>query len=93
MGLYEMQLAGERRVQMMRAFNVREGLNVEDDELPKKLYTPLKGGVTDHMALDREKFRHAKSFYYDLAGWSEKDGNPSVSRLRAVNLEWMTETE
>lgn len=93
MGLYEMQLAGERRVQMMRAFNVREGLTVEDDELPKKLYTPLKGGVTDHMALDREQFKHAKSFYYDLAGWSEKDGKPSANRLRAVNLEWMAETE
>ncbi len=89
--LYEMMMVGERRIQMMRAFNVREGLTKEDDKLPEKLFTPLKGGITDGMTIDRSAFREARDFYYDLAGWIGDAGVPTKSRLLSLNLDWIVD--
>jgi aldehyde:ferredoxin oxidoreductase len=43
----ELQKIGERRVNMMRAFNAREGFDRRNDVLPEKLFKPLIGGVSD----------------------------------------------
>lgn len=89
--LYEMMMVGERRIQMMRAFNVREGLTKEDDMLPEKLFTPLKGGITDGMAIDREAFQEARNFYYEMAGWEGNSGVPATARLLSLNLDWVVD--
>ena len=34
---------GERRINLMRAFNAREGLDRKDDRLPAKFFRPLTG--------------------------------------------------
>lgn len=87
--LYELMQVGERRINMMRAFNAKEGFTKKDDLLPKKIFTPLKGGPTDGVVLDEEAHESAKNLYYDLAGWNQENGNPTDSTLRRLSLQWM----
>jgi len=87
--LHELMQVGERRINMMRAFNAREGFTKEDDILPKKIFVPLKGGPTDGVVLDEEAHERAKNLYYDLAGWDKEKGNPTESTLRKLSLQWM----
>lgn len=87
--LYELMQVGERRINMMRAFNAKEGFTKEDDLLPKKIFTPLKGGPTDGVVLDKDSHEYAKNLYYDLAGWDKEKGNPTESTLKRLSLQWM----
>ena len=87
--LEEMLLVGERRINMMRLFNAREGLDREDDKLPPKYYKALKGtGPTAGVALDADAVEHAKDMYYDMAGWDQEHGLPGAEVLSRLGLEW-----
>jgi len=88
--LYEMLLVGERRLNMMRAFNAREGFRKADDILPKKAYLPLKGGTTDGVAVTEEEFLRARKVYYQMAGWDE-EGVPARGTLTRLGLEWVAD--
>jgi len=89
--LNELLETGNRRNLMMRAFNVREGMTKDDDLLPEKMFTPLKGGMTDGFAFDRETFLAARDFYYDLMGFEGDAGTPSKASLLASNLDWVVD--
>ena len=87
--LYEMMMVAERRLQMMRAFNIREGFGTKDDNLPEKLFSALKGGVTDGVKVDRSVFENAREFYYEMAGWMGQNNAPTLFRLMSINLDWV----
>lgn len=87
--LYELMQAGERRINMMRMFNAREGFTRQDDILPSKIFKPLKGGPTDGVVLDEKSHDLAKDLYYELAGWDNEEGAPSEATLRKLSLQWM----
>lgn len=89
--LFEMMMLGERRIQMMRAFNIKEGLTEDDDKLPEKLFTPLKGGISDGFSIDRKAFQEARDFYYEMAGWTSDSGAPTRARLLSLNLDWVVD--
>ena len=91
MTLYEMMQVGERRVQMMRAFNAREGFTKDDDDLPKKMFTPLKGGVKDGAVVDKAAFDEAKRLYYAYASCNDENDGPTAERLALLNLEWVAD--
>ncbi len=91
MNLYELMMVGERRLQMMRAFNAKEGFTSTDDVLPEKLFIPLKGGITDGVAMDKDAFFKARDLYYELAGWTTENNAPSTARLLSLNLDWVTD--
>jgi aldehyde:ferredoxin oxidoreductase len=91
MNLYELMMVGERRLQMMRAYNVLEGFTSEDDVLPEKLFIPLEGGITDGIAMDKDAFFKAREFYYELAGWTAEGNAPSTARLLLLNLDWVVD--
>ena len=81
---------GERRLNLMRAFNAREGLDRSDDALPAKLFTPLTGtGPTVGVALDLAVIEGAKDEYYRLAGWDHATGNPTPDTLERLGLAWV----
>jgi aldehyde:ferredoxin oxidoreductase len=82
---------GMRRLNMMRAFNLREGFTREQDVLPIKFSKPLEGtGPTAGMALDPVALEHFKDIYYSLAGWDVATGNPTAKRLAELGLDWVT---
>ena len=86
--LEELLQAGERRIQMMRAFNQREGFSSKDDVLPQRVYEPKKGGRSDGLFVTKEELEQAKRSYYRMAGWDQESGNPPPETLRRVGLDW-----
>lgn len=86
--IHELLLVGQRRLNLMRAFNAREGFRAEDDQLPDKMFIPLVGGATDGVSVGREEFARAKQEYYRMAGW-DAQGVPSAGTLESLRLEWV----
>jgi aldehyde:ferredoxin oxidoreductase len=80
---------GERRLNLLQAFNAREGYGREQDTLPKKMYEPLQGGPSHGISLSREELEMAKDMYYAMAGWDVDTGLPTPERLEALGLGWL----
>jgi len=91
--LEELQRVGERRLNMMRAFNAREGFTRENDRLPKKLEKALVGGASDGVFLSQEDLENAKDVYYKMAGWDIETGIPKDAKLAELGLEWITSVD
>ncbi|MCP3997245.1 MAG: aldehyde:ferredoxin oxidoreductase, partial [bacterium] len=82
---------GARRLNMLRAFNAREGIARERDTLPKRFFEPLTGGPTDGQSIDRGVFDEALEMYYQMAGWDPVTGNPKPETLDSLGLGWLLE--
>ena len=86
--LFELMKVGERRLNLLRLFNAREGFTRKDDALPKKFFQPLQGsGPTAGVALDAAEIEAALDLYYQLMGWTP-DGLPTRAALVNCDLEW-----
>ena len=88
--IYELMRVGQRRLNMLRAFNAREGFGKDDDMLPKKGFIALKGGATDGVSVSKEEFLAARELYYRMNGWDE-NGAPNKGKLAELGLEWVGE--
>jgi len=89
--LYELMKVGERRLNMMRVFNAREGFDRKDDKLPKKFFKPLQGtGPTAGVALDQKEVDKAIDLYYGLMGWTS-NGIPTHANMVDLGIEWLAE--
>jgi len=87
----ELQKVGERRLNMMRAFNAREGMDRKNDVIPEKLFKPLKGGVSDGWKLDHNEVEAALDRYFEFCGWDIKTGVPTRARLEELDLGWVAD--
>jgi aldehyde:ferredoxin oxidoreductase len=86
----EIMQVGERRLNMLLAFNAREGFSRADDILPKKLSKPLQGnGPSAGVTCLSEDLEHYKDVYFNLACWEPKTGNPTREKLNVLGLEWI----
>jgi aldehyde:ferredoxin oxidoreductase len=89
--LFELMKVGERRINLMRVFNAREGFSRKDDRLPKKFYKALQGtGPTAGVALDPAEIESALDQYYSMMGWTN-DGIPTTAQLAALGVAWAAE--
>jgi aldehyde:ferredoxin oxidoreductase len=87
----ELVTVGERRLNLMRVFNAREGFDRTQDKLPKKFFKALQGeGPTAGIALTHEEVESALDEYYKLAGWTN-DGKPTKAQLEKLDLAWAGE--
>ena len=86
----DLLIIGERRLNMLRAFNAREGVGASADTLPLKLYKQLAGGPSDGVALDVDEIEQAKRWYYDYCGWDDQ-GVPTRSKLSELGLDWLAD--
>jgi aldehyde:ferredoxin oxidoreductase len=90
--LQELLEVGERRVNMMRAFNAREGIARDQDKLPSKFFDrPLRGGPSDGVKLDKAQFETALQEYYHQCGWDESSGIPKRETLERLDLKWLAD--
>ena len=72
----EFRAMGARINDLVRWFNVREGVSREDDRLPRRFYEhPVGGQVVDEAAFER-----MLDEYYALRGWDEQ-GKPTEPPL------------
>jgi aldehyde:ferredoxin oxidoreductase len=86
--LFELMKVGERRLNMLRLFNAREGFSRKDDCLPPKFFKPLQGtGPTAGVAIDPVEFEQAMSLYYEINGWAQ-DGTPTPAKLADLGISW-----
>ena len=86
----EILAVGERRLNMMRAFNSREGIGREADTLSKKMFKrPLEGGRSDGYVLDEKEWEAALEDYYRLCDWNVETGHPSLKKLESLGLGWV----
>jgi aldehyde:ferredoxin oxidoreductase len=88
--LWELMKVGERRLNLLRAFNAREGVGAEVDTAPPKLLIPLQGGSSDGVAVTAEEVETAKALYYQMAGWDE-EGRPTRAKLDELALGWVAD--
>jgi aldehyde:ferredoxin oxidoreductase len=85
----ELLEVGERRLNMMRAFNAREGMNRNQDTLSEKFFQkPLKGGPSDGWKIDKAQWEAALDEYYRQSGWDVKMGTPTRQTLERLGLGW-----
>jgi len=78
---------GERIWNLVRLFNIREGLKPGADKLPSRLFNDsfTKGPAKD-VVLTKEGFTKSLQEYYSIRGWDEK-GIPTVEKLKKLELE------
>ncbi len=90
--LFELMEVGRRRLNMLRAFNAREGIDRRADTLPRRFFKEaLKGGKTDGVQLNEEELERAKDMYYRLNGWDVATGNPTRPTLESLGLDWVAD--
>jgi aldehyde:ferredoxin oxidoreductase len=86
--LFELMKVGERRLNLLRIFNAREGFSRKDDCLPTKFFKSLGGtGPTAGLAIDPVEFEQAMSLYYEINGWTQ-DGTPTPAKLVDLGIPW-----
>ncbi|MCL4867562.1 MAG: aldehyde ferredoxin oxidoreductase family protein [Anaerolineae bacterium] len=91
-GVDEIQEIGQRRLNLMRAYNAREGLNRDQDTLPKKLFRKaLSGGRSDGIILDEPELKAGLDMYFEQAGWDVTTGTPTRAALEAAGLAWVAD--
>jgi aldehyde:ferredoxin oxidoreductase len=88
----ELLTVGERRLNMMRAFNAREGINRNQDILSEKFFQKaLKGGPSDSWKVDKTEWEAAREEYYRQSGWNVELGTPTHRTLEKLGLGWVTD--
>jgi len=87
----DLRQVGERRLNMLRAYNAREGIGREADVLPKKMKKALVGGKTDGISLDDAELEQAKDWYYAMSGWDVATGIPTRAKLEELELGWIAD--
>jgi aldehyde:ferredoxin oxidoreductase len=84
---WEIMRFGERRNNLLRLYNLREGLRAKDDTLPDRFFDePVGHGRFKGHRLDRQAFGEAVRTYYEMMGW-DGDGRPLPGTLLDLRLE------
>jgi len=87
---WELMKAGERRINLMRAFNAREGISSDHDRLPKRFFQPMAGaGAGEGKHVREEDFKRAIKTYYSMMNWDPDTGNPTMGKLQELGLSWV----
>jgi aldehyde:ferredoxin oxidoreductase len=76
----------ERILTTARMFNIRHGLTIDDDKLPKRFFTPKTDGALSQTSLDPEKMNQAARYYYILMGWDPETGVPLPEKLEELGI-------
>jgi len=88
--LWELMQLGRRRLNLMRAFNAREGVGREADVFPEKMSKPLKGGETEGVFIPAGQIEGNLDDYYRMAGW-DQEGKPTRITLQELGLNWVAD--
>lgn len=87
--LDELMTVGERRLNMLRAFNAREGIGRDADKMTRRLHKMLEEGPSAGKQVTAEEVERAKDIYYQMAGWDGQTGYPKPETLTRLGLDWI----
>ncbi len=84
-------LAGERIWNLIKLFNIREGLSRKEDILPPRMFEdklklPANIYDKDSVVIPKDAFEHALDIYYEKRGWNQ-EGIPTLTKLKELDLE------
>jgi aldehyde:ferredoxin oxidoreductase len=78
---------GERIWNLVRMFNLREGLDPADDKLPPRMHRDsFSIGPAKGIVIPEEDFKKSLQEYYSLRGWDSR-GIPTSEKLRELGLD------
>jgi aldehyde:ferredoxin oxidoreductase len=86
--LWTLLKAGERALNLARAFNAREGFTSRDDTLPDRFFEEMEFGARRGQRIDRAEFERAIKLFYEIAGWDE-EGRPKPAKLYELGLDYV----
>jgi aldehyde:ferredoxin oxidoreductase len=89
--VWELLKVGERTINMMQAFNVREGFGPGDDKLPDRFFTSLPDGMMQGVSINRGTFEKALERYYQMMSWDEDTGAPKDYKLEELGIGWVSD--
>jgi aldehyde:ferredoxin oxidoreductase len=84
-GIPEILKIGERTLNLMRLFNLREGMTIADDMMPDRFFQPTREGVLANLEDRRPEYEKARSYYYTLMGW-DKNGVPLPEKIAELGI-------
>jgi len=88
---YEVMAYGDRRINLTKIYNIREGLTADQDTLPERFFTDqITVGRWTNYSIDKAKFQEMIQTYYSMMGWNH-EGVPRYSTLLENRLEWVVE--
>jgi len=90
--LWELMKLGERRWNLVRLYNIREGYTKDEDWLPDRMFEGIENGPEKGRAIDRKAFRESLDLYYEMCNWDE-NAVPRTSKLVELDLGWAAEKE
>ena len=90
LSLWEMMKLGERRVNMFKAFNVREGFTTDDDWLPPRMFESIASGPRKGSSFLEDELREMRELYYKMQNW-DNEGRPTQAKLIELDLEWVAD--
>ncbi len=86
---YEIMRIGERRIQLMHLYNLREGIGPDSDTLPDRFFDdPIDSGVWNGHRIDRVAFEAIVRTWYRMMGWDDR-ARPTYETLVDHHLEWV----
>jgi aldehyde:ferredoxin oxidoreductase len=86
----ELIKTGDRIFNLMKAYNVRQGLTRKDDDYPARYYQePIMGGPAKGVVLSRAKMNRLLDEYYDLREWDRERGVPTKKKLIELDLDYV----
>ncbi|MFH1101287.1 MAG: aldehyde ferredoxin oxidoreductase family protein [Methanobacteriota archaeon] len=82
--------AGERIWNLVRLFNLREGLDSTTDTLPPRFFNDnFTKGPAKNIVIPEGEFQHSMQEYYTLRGW-DNNGIPTPEKIKELGLEKYT---
>ena len=84
--VWELMKVGERYINITRDFNIRGGMNRDDDYLPRRFFTPFTSGPLNGVAIDEKQLKQAIDTYYGLV-WDKENGAPTLGKLQESGIE------
>jgi len=89
--------AGERIWNLIRLFNLREGLTRMDDTLPDRVFKedlslPIEIDGKTQIKVSEKEFEKALDDYYSIRHWNN-DGIPTIDKLKKLGLDNILECE
>lgn len=85
---WDLMKVGERRINMFRIFNLREGFTCQDDWLPERAFESIQGGPRQGQKINRDELRKAIQLYYEMMNW-DSEGVPRPAKLIELDLTWL----
>ena len=86
-GIHDVLAVGARAQTLARLFNLREGLTVAEDRLPKRITTAFESEPLAGSEITDEALTWARGRFFELMQWDPETGEPTEACLCDLQLD------